>query len=727
MSTTNPNEPTGSNIFNFLPGTVSAPGVGFMNIGGISGGFFEISHNLSTRLITRRSAEGFIASDPDPLTGNGTGFTDLGNDRELDVAEFDDSLVDMAWWSNPRYKGCKTTGKAINKYSPAEIGSGIGFFQISGTNGNISQQFSTLGPAWEVGNYFNFTKYPGDDTFGLNPVIQNETTAIYIANTIIGGEEDANFATLQNHSYVGITKILIVNVNSDTVQILDRSTEGYEEFHRFITNDLPTGGAFNMRVLDDSIGTKLKAKYFCKMNKGWLLKTFDFKHAGEFSGSRQNDGKGCTATYDGASLGLTNHELGNETSHCEDHLTTNNSMYFYRDGKEQEGTHIDGFKISPSVDKVHQSPSASVRFRYATIDMYAGTSNDGEGDLFDLRHIGPNFVSSSILSNKYTRQFYSGSYGTVDNNFQFGDTNAEKIANSDLGKASRFIGINCLDFLQQNNSDPTLTEEEKTELHITFLQGVKDFSIGISGSGKEGRYQYNQSANDERSIGTFEVDQNQSSLDIGDHCNAFLPQTHELLFKGAKDGRFTPALGTFEDEWQSAYLQFTGSGGITQEESLALAADGRAFEGCVAVGERDVDSFLQRGININRIEDGEIYIQGGALGPVGHIGAFTSSNSSPSYRRSVSGSMTVDNYYGGYVNSAGTSSLDWQLSFLDKDHTIIADINKDEELFDGIGTKGVAIIPEFAHERIKQNLDIYLMKAGLIDSAPGSLTNILIE
>jgi len=41
MSTTNPNEPTGSNIFNFLPGTVSAPGVGFMNIGGISGGFDE--------------------------------------------------------------------------------------------------------------------------------------------------------------------------------------------------------------------------------------------------------------------------------------------------------------------------------------------------------------------------------------------------------------------------------------------------------------------------------------------------------------------------------------------------------------------------------------------------------------------------------------------------------------------------------------------------------------
>ena len=82
MSTTNPNEPTGSNIFNFLPGTVSAPGVGFMNVGGISGGFFEISHNLSTRLITRRSPEGYVLN-----VSNGI-YEDSGNNRELDLADF---------------------------------------------------------------------------------------------------------------------------------------------------------------------------------------------------------------------------------------------------------------------------------------------------------------------------------------------------------------------------------------------------------------------------------------------------------------------------------------------------------------------------------------------------------------------------------------------------------------------------------------------------------------
>tara|TARA_R110002012_G_scaffold250586_1_gene428408 strand:- start:194 stop:1450 length:1257 start_codon:yes stop_codon:yes gene_type:complete len=418
-------------------------------------------------------------------------------------------------------------------------------------------------------------------------------------------------------------------------------------------------------------------------------------------------------------------------------------MYFYRDGFEQENLFKDGMFTEAvtgvATPFIHQTPSASLRFRYAVIDMYAGETSTGLGDLFDIRHIGPNFVSSSILSNKYTRQFYSGAYGTIENNFSVGQTNAERIANSDLGRASRFIGVNCLDFLQQHNSNPNTLEEDKTELHVTFLQGVKDFSTSISGSGKEGSYSYGPSANDERSIGTFEVDQNQSSLDIGDHCNAFLPQTHELLFKGTNDSRFMPynnsqyidnsgnpvAIGTFEDEFQSAYLQYTGSGGITTAESLALAAAGKAYEGCVAVGERDPDSYLQRGINISRIHNAPVYIQGGALGPVGHSNAKTGSFAD--YRDSISGSMTADNYYGGYVNSAGTASLDWQLSFLDKDHVIIADIDKDVELFDGIGTKGIAIIPEHSHPKIKQNLDIYLKKAGIIDNAPGGITNIVIE
>ena len=50
---TNPNKPTGSAIFNFLPGTVTAPGIEFMNIGGVSGAYFQVSHDLTTRFVTK--------------------------------------------------------------------------------------------------------------------------------------------------------------------------------------------------------------------------------------------------------------------------------------------------------------------------------------------------------------------------------------------------------------------------------------------------------------------------------------------------------------------------------------------------------------------------------------------------------------------------------------------------------------------------------------------------
>ena len=49
----NPNQPTGSNIYNFLPGTIAAPGIDFMNIGGVSGAYFQVSHDLATRFITK--------------------------------------------------------------------------------------------------------------------------------------------------------------------------------------------------------------------------------------------------------------------------------------------------------------------------------------------------------------------------------------------------------------------------------------------------------------------------------------------------------------------------------------------------------------------------------------------------------------------------------------------------------------------------------------------------
>ena len=81
--------------------------------------------------------------------------------------------------------------------------------------------------------------------------------------------------------------------------------------------------------------------------------------------------------------------------------------------------------------------------------------------------------------------------------------------------------------------------------------------------------------------------------------------------------------------------------------------------------------------------------------------------------------MSEDNYYSG--------SFDYQLSFLDKDHTIITNLNKTAELFDGIGVKGIVIIPENIHPKIKNNIIFYLKQAGILPTAPNTQVQVTRE
>ena len=53
-----------------------------------------------------------------------------------------------------------------------------------------------------------------------------------------------------------------------------------------------------------------------------------------------------------------------------------------------------------------------------------------------------------------------------------------------------------------------------------------------------------------------------------------------------------------------------------------------------------------------------------------------------------------------------------QLSVLRKNPTLIVDLDKSNELPNGVGSKGFVLIPENAHPRVKENLDEILRKAG---------------
>ena len=193
-------------------------------------------------------------------------------------AEFDDALIDAIHWKNPRYAGSKLTGLRINEYH------GIDPFidQLNTSSADYLGQY--------VPSSSDSSVWGGDISYGLNPVINNETTAIYIANTVVGGIENERYATLEGHSYVGISKILIVNMQDNTVKVIDRETEPYDSFHRFITQDFPTGAKLNIKVLDPAIQSDLEGNYSCRMNKGFLLSTFKYLRY-----SNVNQGPGSTS------------------------------------------------------------------------------------------------------------------------------------------------------------------------------------------------------------------------------------------------------------------------------------------------------------------------------------------------------------------------------------------------------------------------------------------------
>jgi len=573
-----------------------------------------------------------------PLYHPGTNIlvTQSFEDR-LKTAEFDDALVDQIAWKNPRYDGSKLKAKKINEYHGFEQG--------------LHQPIPGLQVgSFPVGLSGSFVAYEGDSThpFGLSPIVSNKTTAIYIASTVIGGTEDSQFVTLKNHSYIGIDRILLINQDDDSVQILNKSVEGFDEFHRFVTNDLPTGGNFGIKLLDGTIQSNLNLKYKVKMNKGYLLNSFDFRFA---------------------------------SSSGDKHLARNNTMYLYRSGSTTVRQYYTGSNNSNAQPSIN---NGKLKFRYAKNEVFAPfiVPTGSVTNKFVIEKTGPSFASSSIIENKFTKQYYSGSFGLILDNPN-GTTDSQILKNSGYGSASKFISYNTLTFLKQNTENPNLTNQNKTELHITFFEGTKDFAKGF---------------NDERSIGTFEVDSNlpgqthNDSKDKGDQCNGFLPHVPELAFKGIDDNRFDPTFETYNEDIHHAYLESTASSGI---------------DGCQSLGN---SGFFPNAIGMSSdlIDEAEVYFQGGDLGPLGKSGDLSAQF--PPQPLIPSGAMNVDNFYSG--------SMRYQLSFLDKDHTIITNLNKDTELFDGIGNKEIILIPDNLTQKIKSNLEFYLNKAGLIDSAP---------
>lgn len=179
-----------------------------------------------------------------PQTPNNTYYSpsNAGISQSYDV-EFDDAIADTRFWKS-RYEGTQLNGSAINVYTS------------------------------------------GDTTYGKLPVVENKIAALYIGTTVIGGDdEDPSRASILGHSYVTIDRILLINTETDEVQIINRQslidittgTAGEEKaFKRYITRDFFEGSEVNIRLIDKTVQNSLKTSHRVKFNRGSLMKLYEY-------------------------------------------------------------------------------------------------------------------------------------------------------------------------------------------------------------------------------------------------------------------------------------------------------------------------------------------------------------------------------------------------------------------------------------------------------------------
>ena len=167
---------------------------------------------------------------------------DTSVSKSYDV-EFNDSIADTRFWK-ARSEGTQLIGSAINVFTA------------------------------------------GDTTYGKLPVVENKIAALYVGTTVIGGDdEDPSRTSIIGHSYVTIDRILLINIETDEVQIINRQsiidittgTTGEEKaFKRYITRDFFEGSEVNIRLIDKAVQNSLKTCHRVKFNRGSLMKLYEY-------------------------------------------------------------------------------------------------------------------------------------------------------------------------------------------------------------------------------------------------------------------------------------------------------------------------------------------------------------------------------------------------------------------------------------------------------------------
>lgn len=156
--------------------------------------------------------------------------------------ELNDANLEASSWKNPRYSGCQTKTKVLNKYDINDI------------------------------------------TFGKTAAAQKYSRNIYFGNAVIGlsgTPEDTRLMRIENFSYIQTNKFFTIN-DDDTISVQRlETTKGENDskngFYRSFYEDFKEGSDCRLIIADDSIKTSLLDRYNIYFNGGALRKLFSYR------------------------------------------------------------------------------------------------------------------------------------------------------------------------------------------------------------------------------------------------------------------------------------------------------------------------------------------------------------------------------------------------------------------------------------------------------------------
>ncbi len=190
------------------------------------------------------------------LPGQGQGGAKPTGSGRNYIVEFDDALMSIDGWRNPRDKGCKITSLVQNRYSKAGEGKQLGGAQL--TFGEHVEHLAGVSHSWT-----------GDINLDANPVVQTYTNSIFFGSTIAGYKEDKRYPNVgKDYSYIFVTKIYTFDPETDEYFITELLDPEDKVFERTLKQDLRWSSKFQLRILDSSIEHDLKNQYSVHWNRG---------------------------------------------------------------------------------------------------------------------------------------------------------------------------------------------------------------------------------------------------------------------------------------------------------------------------------------------------------------------------------------------------------------------------------------------------------------------------